>query len=169
MYSRLDGWIWDSLFLSFLLFSGVNTARAQVGQDDGPVVAEVQEGKRSGSINYVIGNKLYIKESIYNENLLAHCIHKRRGCRARATLCKDTLEVKSSSKHSCDTDAIHIAKAQLENKMKKMAEETSLSLRQIFDDISQENPVAAAKISWTTIESAMTKRRQRNTLVLWST
>ena len=94
----------------FLLFSGVNAARAQVGQDDGPVVAEVQEGKRSGSINYVIGNKLYIKESIYNENLLAHCIHKRRGCRARATLCKDTLEVKSSSKHSCDTDAIHIAK-----------------------------------------------------------
>ena len=44
-----------------------------------------------------------------------------------------------------------------------MAEETSESLKQIYDEISLENPDAAAKISWATIESAMSKRRQRST------
>ena len=59
-----------------------------------------------------------------------------------------------------DVEILH-----LENKMKNMAEETTLGLRRIFDEVSSENPEAAAKISFTRMESAMSKRRHKSRCV----
>ena len=64
--------------------------------------------------------------------------------------------------HTCNTDETDIAILNLENKMKNRAEsETSLSLRQIFDEVSSENPEVAARISFPRIEAVMSKRRTR--------
>ena len=128
-----------------------------------PVLAKIQEGKKRGSINYVIGTKLYLKDVMHHGNIYASCIKKHKGCRGRASIAKDSLEVTTlSGHHSCDIDATYIAKIIMENKMKKMAEETSLSLRQIYDEISQDDPDAADGINWPTIEAAMSKRRIRS-------
>ena len=77
---------------------------------DGPVVAEVQEGKVRGSINYVINGKLYRKDTFYKGNIHTSCINKHKGCRGRATICKDSLEViKLSGQHSCGIESIQAA------------------------------------------------------------
>ena len=99
---------------------------------------------------------------IHKGYIQSSCINKHKGCRGRAKIDKDSLEVATlSGRHSCDIDATYIGKLILENRMKKMAEETSLSLRHIYDEISLDDLDAAAKINWPTIEAAMSKRRMR--------
>ena len=112
------------------------------------ILAEIQEGKRRGSVNYLIRNKLYLKDFIYKIQINASCTKRQKGCRGRAVICKDTLMVLKETAHSCGTDQTDVAVLHLENKMKKMAEETSLRIRQIFDQVSLENPEAAAKIAF---------------------
>jgi len=104
-------------------------------------IAEVLEGKKKGSVNYLIQNKLLMLNRIYKNTIIAACNQKKKGCRGRAILCKDTLMVLNETAHTCDTDETSIAILNLENKMKNMAEsERSLSFRQIFDEVASENP-----------------------------
>ena len=126
------------------------------------LVAEILEGKKRGSKSYMIRNKLVLQDIIYKNTILASCHKKHKGCRGRAKLCKDTLMVLYETAHTCNTDETDIAILNLENKMKNRAEnETSLSLRQIFDEVSSENPEVAARISFPRIEAVMSKRRTR--------
>ena len=96
---------------------------------------------------------------------ICHLATLQAGCRGRATICKDTLMVLKETPHSCGTDQLDIEILHLENKMKNMAEETTLGLRRIFDEVSSDNPQAAAKISFTRMESAMSKRRHKSRCV----
>ena len=125
--------------------------------------AEIQEGKRRGSVNYILLGKLFVKDFTYKGHINCSCTKRAYGCHARAIIHQETLIVKSSTQHSCDISEIDVTILRLENKMKKKAEESSLSLRQIYDDISLEHPEAAAKIGFPRMESAMSKRRSRTT------
>ena len=145
-----------------------NAADSDGGQEDVErngreyILAEIQEGNRRGSVNYLIRDKLFLKASIYKNTVLAKCTKKLAGCRGSATICKDTLMVLRETAHTCGTDQTDVEILHLKNKMKNMAEEeTSLSVRQIFDEVSSENPEVAAKISFPKMESAMSKRRSR--------
>ena len=125
-------------------------------------VAEILEGKQRGSVSYMIRNKLVMQNRIYKNTILAGCNQRLKGCRGRATLCKDTLMVLNETAHTCDIDETSIAVQHLENKMKNMAERvSSMTLRQIFDEVSSENPEVAARISFPRMHSAMSRRRAR--------
>ena len=126
------------------------------------LVAEVQEGKRKGSVNYLVRNKMLTRICTYKDTILAVCTRRRKGCGGRAILCKDTFMVLNETDHSCSTDETSIAIIHMENKMKNMAErERSLSVRQIFDEVASENPEIAAKIKYQRMEAVLRKRRDR--------
>ena len=47
------------------------------------VLAEIQEGKRRGSVNYLIQNKLFTKDYIYKTQVVASCTKQQAGMVAR--------------------------------------------------------------------------------------
>ena len=71
--------------------------KAESLPDNSEYVAEIQEGKKRGSINYVIGNKMYVKNLIYKGTIHASCLHKvQKGCRGRAAICQEKQADRSS-------------------------------------------------------------------------
>jgi hypothetical protein len=55
---------------------------------------------------------------------------------------------------------LFVSMLKLESKMKNIAETTARGIKEIFDEASLENPEAAAKISFSGMETVMTNRRR---------
>jgi hypothetical protein len=66
----------------------------------------------------------------------------------------------SSGNHTCEQAVLFVSMLKLESKMKNIAETTARGIKEIFDEVSLENPEVAAKISFSRIETVMTKRRR---------
>ena len=122
---------------------------------------------REGSTLYVIGGNLYSREKLYNGTLSVRCIHhkaKTKHCKARAQMDERTRQViKRIEVHTCEQDPNQKAQIVLESKMKQLATITGDSTRKIYDSVSLENPIVAAKIYFPRIEAAMRKRREKTT------
>jgi hypothetical protein len=114
-------------------------------------IAEVLEGQRKGSTVYEIDNYLFNKEKLGKHNsIYTRCINKQsKKCDARAVIFLDSNEVSSSAgNHTCEQDVLFESMLKLESKMKDIAETTARGIKDIFDEVSLENPEAAAKISF---------------------
>ena len=70
--------------------------------------AEIQEGKRRGSVNYILLGKLFVKDFTFKGHINCSCTKRAYGCHARAIIHQETLIVKSSTQHSCDISEIDV-------------------------------------------------------------
>ena len=128
--------------------------------------AETIEGRRENSTLYVIDDYLYVKErdTLSKNIMFVKCQNKK--CRGRVQLEIDTLRVaKNAGEHSCNQwmDPDRKAQIQMESKMKHLAATTGDSFRKIYDVVSIENPMIAARIDYPRIEATMRWRRNKTT------
>ena len=128
--------------------------------------AETIEGRRENSTLYVIEDYLYVRErdTLSKNIMLVKCQNKK--CRGRVQLEIDTLCVlKNVGEHSCNQwmDPDWKVQIQMESKMKHLAATTEDSLRKIYDAVSLENPMIAARIDYKRIEATMWRRRNKTT------
>ena len=126
--------------------------------------AEAIEGQRENSTLYVVDDYLFVKErdTLSKNILFVKCRNKK--CEGRVQLEIDTLRViKNVGEHSCNQwmDPERKAQIQMESKMKHLAATTGESFRKIYNVVSIENPMIAARINYSRIESTMRWRRNK--------
>ena len=125
-------------------------------------VATTTEGKK-GSTLYIIGDYLYFNGIPRSGNKLAvKCRNQKLGCRGRAILKSETLQVlRFKGEHTCIGDPHLRFQIQMESEMKELAETTTDSCRGIFNRVCRSNPAIAPRISFSRMYKAMNQRRNQ--------
>ena len=125
-------------------------------------VATTTEGKK-GSTLYIIGDYLYFNGILRSRNQLAvKCRNQKLGCRGRAILVQETLQVlKFKGEHTCIGDPHLRFQIQMESEMKELAETSEGSLRGIFNKVCRSNPAVAPRISFSRMYKSMNQRRNQ--------
>jgi hypothetical protein len=115
------------------------------------------EGNRRGSLLYALNGYLYRRDSSKVQKSVGYrCTVK--GCPARVLQMPDAMHVTVSHNHGEEGERIELLK--LKTSLKRSAEESSGSLRQIFDCHTTTSSVGMA-IGFAEVEASMYRRRRR--------
>ena len=131
-------------------------------------VARRIEGRNRG-YNYIIGDYIYVKDSICvradeSKMLWLKCSTNRSNrpiqCKGRAWVDPETLEViKLPCLHSCRRDPDRKFQMEMENEMRRLAETTSDSPKDIYDCVCLEYPSMASKLEFRKCKLMIQTRR----------
>ena len=123
----------------------------------------VLEGNRRGSLVYRNGTHTYIKDKDSDGIRYLRCAKYKYGCPGRAKLDLN-LDVFSMVRDHGNHESFErdIEVMNLKSKLKRKAEYSQGSLREIFDDEVNQSPVAGY-ISFPQLENTMYKRRRLHT------
>ena len=133
-------------------------------------VAKTIEGRNSTprrrSTYYIIGDYLYNsggRKYNHGEGHALHleCISFSGQCKGMVHIDADTLKVlRFRQMHSCPRDPDLKFQIQVENEMKKLAETTTDSLKDIYKKVCIKNPVIGKRIEYKNIWHALQNRRK---------
>ena len=121
---------------------------------------DVIEGIRKDSSIFVHGSYSYRKDKDYKGIRYLRCTKFRDGCSARARICLHSNVfsiIQDHGNHETADTQVKITK--VISKLKRKAEDSQQSLREIFDEEANQSEVGG-NISFVHVESAMYKRRR---------
>ena len=122
------------------------------------------EGEKRGSKLWVHDGKGYIKEKETQTNIFLRCRQFRKNnCKGRAVVSQadaNLIHIKNSHSQDCSDSAEVFDVIDVKSSLKRRAENSSASLRQIFNDEVEVSPVAD-QINFPQIIDSMNKRRRR--------
>ena len=126
------------------------------------------EGEKRGSKLWVHNGKGYVKERETPSSLFLRCRQfKKDNCKGRAVIRADVdlMSIKNEHCDDCSDSAEIFEIIDLKSNLKRKAEKTSTSLRQLFND-GVENSSVADQINYPQLMDSMNKRRRLMTPVL---
>ena len=120
------------------------------------------EGLRKGSQLCVSNSYLYVKDMDKNNHRYMKCAEFRKGCPGRASLNLETGEFSDTTAHDRHqvTDE-HVEILQLKTSLKRKAENSERTLREIFDEETNKSDFGGY-VSFIDMENSMYKRRRLN-------
>ena len=123
---------------------------------------EVIEGYRKDSSVYTNGGYAYKKDKDAKGIRYLRCTKFREGCPARAKICLNSNVLSIIKEHENHDDSeSQIAVRIVLTKLKRRAEDSQESLRELFDEEANESEVGG-QISFVRVESTMFRRRRLN-------
>ena len=121
---------------------------------------EIIEGCRKDSFIYVNGGYTYRKDKDVKGIRYLRCTEFKVGCRGRAKISSDMISITNEHKHHEESET-NVEIRKLLTKVKRKAENSQGSLRELFDEEANESEVGG-NISFVRVENTMYKRRRLN-------
>lgn len=118
---------------------------------------EVIEGKRRGSQLHLLHNFLYRQDANRGNGTIGYrCI--KEGCPGRVVEKNGAVEVRGAHNHEADEEEVGILR--LKAALKRKAGESSRALREVFEEVCQDNP-NGTDVGFAEVESSMYRERRR--------
>ena len=120
------------------------------------------DGKKGDTKHFISNGYRYILTQIYGETKYLRCTLWRTDpwkCPGRANICENNL-LTSKQEHNHTSVVYDSDSIQLRNKLKRAAENSTLSLREIFYKETSDDP-AGASIAYCQIRNSLVKRRNK--------
>lgn len=120
------------------------------------------EGTRKGSHLYVHNQQLYLFHRESSEYITVRCRDWRRNtCKGGGKIKKSDDVFQEVAEHNHPPKTADIKILTMKTKLKRKAEESSDTLREIFNNVSEDTPLeTATKVSFNEVENVMFKRRK---------
>ena len=123
---------------------------------------KVTEGEKRGSTLWIYDGKGYIKDRELNDKIFLRCRRfKSDFCegRAKIVLAENMLNITTAHSDQCTDTAEVFSIIELKSTLKRRAENTTSSIRQLFND-GVEGSIVADQICFPQLANSMVKRRR---------
>ena len=121
----------------------------------------VTEGEKRGSTLWIYDGKGYIKDRELNDQIFLRCRRFKSDCegRAKIVLAENMLNITTAHSDQCTDTAEVFSIIELKSTLKRQAENTTSSIRQLFND-GVEGLIVADQICYPQLSNSMNKRRR---------